>query len=264
MRRLLSFAKRNVKLIAALGIGVVIGSAGLAFAAVPDAAGVIHACYRSSGGLANGTLRVIDSENGDTCNTGETAISWNQTGPQGPVGATGPQGPQGPTGPAGTGGVGTFVSDLTNADFRTVDLRYRNMSGVDMHGSLFGSNNLLNHADFQGVNLSGSFFSNGASSFVNFASADFSNATFKGSSSLSFSNSNFSGANFTGAYLQIHLRDSAMSGTNFTNAQFVNASLTGSDLSTANLTGVTWTNTVCPDATNSDANGGTCVGHLVP
>lgn len=39
------------------------------------------------------------------CDPGQTALSWNQTGPQGPVGATGVQGPAGPPGvvPASTG-----------------------------------------------------------------------------------------------------------------------------------------------------------------
>ena len=42
------------------------------------------------------------------------------------------------------------------------------------------------------------------------------------------------------------------------------ANLTG-----ANLTGVSWFNTTCPDGTNSNSNGGggvpsTCIGHLFP
>jgi hypothetical protein len=38
---------------------------------------------------------------------------------------------------------------------------------------------------------------------------------------------------------------------------------TGANLSAATFTGVTWRNTICPDGTNSDANGNTCVGSLV-
>jgi hypothetical protein len=29
-----------------------------------------------------------------------------------------------------------------------------------------------------------------------------------------------------------------------------------------NVTGVTWSNTTCPDGTNSNNDGGTCTGHL--
>jgi len=35
------------------------------------------------------------------------------------------------------------------------------------------------------------------------------------------------------------------------------AALTG-----ANVNGVTWSATTCPDGTNSDADGGSCAGHL--
>jgi hypothetical protein len=41
-----------------------------------------------------------------------------------------------------------------------------------------------------------------------------------------------------------------------------NANLAGSTLQGASLGGVKWSNTLCPDGTNSDAAGSTCVGHL--
>ena len=69
-------------------------------AAIPDPSGVIHACYR-----ANGNLRLVDKS---SCTSGETALTWNQTGPQGPAGAPGPAGtpgPQGATGPQGQPGT---------------------------------------------------------------------------------------------------------------------------------------------------------------
>jgi hypothetical protein len=65
-------------------------------AAIPDPSGVIHACYR-----ANGNLRLVDKSN---CTSGETALTWNQTGPQGPAGAPGPAGTPGPQGQPGTPG----------------------------------------------------------------------------------------------------------------------------------------------------------------
>lgn len=49
-----------------------------------------------------------------------------------------------------------------------------------------------------------------------------------------------------------------------TGADLTNVDFTGIDLTTATLTGVIWANTLCPDGTNSDANGNTCEGHLVP
>ena len=70
-----------------------------AFASIPDASGVIHGCYNST----NGTQRIIDTAVA-SCKIGETAIQWNQTGPQGPQGSQGPQGPQGPQGAQGAQG----------------------------------------------------------------------------------------------------------------------------------------------------------------
>jgi hypothetical protein len=72
---------------------LVAAAAGVAYATIPDDQGVIHACYKTDGGQ----LRASGSA---TCNPSETALSWNQAGPQG---APGPQGPQGPAGPAGSG-----------------------------------------------------------------------------------------------------------------------------------------------------------------
>jgi len=49
---------------------------------------------------------------------------------------------------------------------------------------------------------------------------------------------------------------------NLKDANLTGATLVGADLKGANVKGVTWSHTVCPDGTNSDANGGTCLGHL--
>jgi len=68
-------------------------------AAIPDSNGVIHGCYNAT----NGSQRIIDMAVA-SCKPGETAIQWNQTGPQGPRGAQGAQGPQGPQGSQGAQG----------------------------------------------------------------------------------------------------------------------------------------------------------------
>ncbi len=77
--------------------------AGIGWAAVPDSAGVIHGCRN-----ANGGLRLIDTEVGGACGSGETLLSWSQHGPAGAAGSQGPAGAQGPAGPSGpAGGVGS-------------------------------------------------------------------------------------------------------------------------------------------------------------
>jgi hypothetical protein len=67
----------------------------IALASIPGPDGVIHGCYKKSGG----TLRVIDTTVAQCDNRAEIPIDWNQTGPQGP------QGPVGPVGPAGSQGI---------------------------------------------------------------------------------------------------------------------------------------------------------------
>jgi hypothetical protein len=77
-------------------VGLAIAGVAIARAAIPDASGVIHACYRS-----NGNLRVVDNP---ACKKNETALAWNQTGPQGLPGPQGQPGVSGPAGPAGVSG----------------------------------------------------------------------------------------------------------------------------------------------------------------
>lgn len=67
---------------------VVVG--GVAFAAIPDSNGLINACYDN----ATGAVRLVDAP-GNCAKTGETGISWNQTGPPGPPGSPGATGPPG-------------------------------------------------------------------------------------------------------------------------------------------------------------------------
>jgi hypothetical protein len=92
-------------------------------AAIPDASGVIHACYRS-----NGSLRLVDKS---TCAANETALIWNQNGPPGVVGPEGAPGPQGlavPQGPAG------FPGWLARRAFRAAKGRRAHLGHRDWPG----------------------------------------------------------------------------------------------------------------------------------
>src|SRR6266545_892609 len=82
---------------------VVAVAAGVGYAAIPSSDGVVTACYAKSG-----DLRVIDAEAGAQCKAGETALSWNQTGPAGPAGTQGPPGPPGPPGEPGAAGISGY------------------------------------------------------------------------------------------------------------------------------------------------------------
>jgi hypothetical protein len=81
--------------VVALGFG-----SGVAWSAIPDDDGMLHGCYKKSGG----SLRVIDYPQ-QSCAKDETMISWNRQGPAGPEGPAGPQGPAGPDGADGADGA---------------------------------------------------------------------------------------------------------------------------------------------------------------
>lgn len=87
--------------IAVLGLIAVLFAAGGGVAlATHSSANELHACYNNSGHLV-----IIDDP--ANCGNNETAVSWNQTGPQGipgPAGQTGLQGIPGPMGPQGSQG----------------------------------------------------------------------------------------------------------------------------------------------------------------
>ena len=72
------------------------------------------------------------------------------------------------------------------------------------------------------------------------------------------SNANLSNANLHYAYL--HYAD--LSNANLVDADLSSAVLAGATLNGADLAGVYWHDTTCPDGTNSDNNGYTCVNNL--
>ena len=120
------------------------------------------------------------------------------------------------------------------------EVGYAELPGVDLSGCdlsgihLFSA--VLNDATLIGTDFSGAFLQG-----LNAVDADFTNA-------------NLSGANLNSSYL----RRANLSGADLTGANLERVDLTGAD-----LTGAIFSNTTCPDGTNSDDNeGSTCLGHL--
>jgi hypothetical protein len=70
-----------IGVLTALTVGV-----GFAIASIPDASGVLHACYQKN----QGQLRLVESAS--NCRPSEKATSWSQTGPPGPPGPPGTPG----------------------------------------------------------------------------------------------------------------------------------------------------------------------------
>lgn len=93
-------------------VGALLVAGGIAYATIPDADGVIHACYQKN----QGALRVIDTDKAQTCSSSESTLTWSQTGPQGQPGQ---QGPPGPTGPSDVWSVDGYQAGFKNLPFQT-------------------------------------------------------------------------------------------------------------------------------------------------
>lgn len=80
-------------IVAGVFVAMLAAVGGVAYASIPDSAGVIHGCYKT-GNPAKGAVTVIDTDAGETCPSGTAPLNWNQTGPQGPAGPAGVSGLQ--------------------------------------------------------------------------------------------------------------------------------------------------------------------------
>jgi hypothetical protein len=87
------------------------------------------------------------------------------------------------------------------------------------------------------------------------------------------SGANATNANLSGSYLdnanlsattlnQAQLQHAVLTRADLSSSKLNFANLTGASLSGANLTGASWSQTSCPDGTNSNDDGNTCTGHL--
>jgi uncharacterized protein YjbI with pentapeptide repeats len=227
------------------------------------------ACLSSSGKLTKvGTTA-------PSCTGSLTQISWNSQGATGATGATGVQGPTGPQGPAGA-----TVNTCTSPPGPGLNFSVCTLSGViwpatHLAGTLFIDANLSSaqleiaeapNADFDFGNLTSTNFNattlTGAIlSQANVTNANFSGALLNGAqlnNMFNVSGVNFSTANLTGA----DLSSNTLTNTNFTGANVTNANFNGDTVTgTITVTGVIWGNTICPDGTNSNVDGNSCVGH---
>src|SRR3954451_12609921 len=79
-------------------LALFVAATGFAVGAIPSRSGVIHACYKSRGGV----LHVIT---GSKCPRGTHSLSWNQQGPKGSAGQKGANGTKGATGGPGVQGA---------------------------------------------------------------------------------------------------------------------------------------------------------------
>jgi uncharacterized protein YjbI with pentapeptide repeats len=274
LRSLARFTVQQSKLLSAVAMAAVIGGASTAavLAAIPDASGVIHSCYRN--GALQKSFRVIDSPS-QSCNGNETALDWDQR--RSPLLAN-------LAGGSFQESVWTYF-DLRNLNFTNADLSQSNMKGSDFRGANVSGVNFsatdLRKTNLSGLNLSGLYMygtnlSNATLAGSNLAGANLSYATLDGVNMGGFNLTGTllagiraDGGNFSNIILSTNedlkgaqLTSSSFNGVNFTGADFTDANLRDSSFTGASFTGAIWIRTNCADGTFSDDNGGTCIGHM--
>ena len=163
------------------------------------------------------------------------------------------------------GRLGTFDRlDATGGDIRGANFTDASMQNFVFFGGFATEADFtrvrLNGANLGETNLSSSVLRNAdlsssSASLANFRDCDLFAAL--------LIDANLAGAVFTDADAsQANFTRANLSGANMTNLDLTNANLRSARTDGAVLTGITWSNTTCPDGTNSDFNGGTCEGNL--
>lgn len=112
----------RIPTLAALGIILVISAAGFARAAIPDSDTKVYTACVSD----DGSIRLINYENGKRCKDAEKTRTWNkagQAGADGANGADGADGLKGETGDQGPAGVSGY--EIVTDDFvMTLNVEY--------------------------------------------------------------------------------------------------------------------------------------------
>lgn len=141
--------------------------------------------------------------------------------------------------------LGLVGQDLAGADFKNADL-----SGEDLRSAnLTGAN--LSRADLRDADLTG----------ATLIDANLTRADLRDGDDPDDIGAILLSANLTRANLHF----AKLTAADFTGANLTETNLrSATGLTAVNLTGVTWDATICPDGSNSDANGGDCLSNLTP
>ena len=154
-------------------------------------------------------------------------------------------------------GQGPDCANLVpGANLRYCDYHKAHLPGVDLAGAdLTGAK--LDGADLNGADLAGADF--GGHSLPHLEDL----------TDVVFSNVDLAGADLADTYLfdspmdGANVADAAFAGAYVIGVNFSNAVLTGSDLKDAqSLELPQWSDTTCPDGTNSTSDAGTCINNL--
>ena len=133
-----------------------------------------------------------------------------------------------------------YLADLTNAYLGGAHLTNANVGQATLVGVDFGDA-VLDGSSLTSANLSGARAINAHMIGTNLTSAN-------------LTGTNLTAANLTGA----NLTSANLTGANLTQVNFTNANLTGAITTGANIFGAGWSNTTCPDGSNSNSHFNTC------
>ena len=159
-------------------------------------------------------------------------------------------------------------ADLTGADLTRTDLRYATLTGVKLAGTRLAGANLLGVTSGKVTGVPASLpahwqlrrgFLIGPGAFL--FGADFSGAKLAGDlESIQGDQASFTSANLTGA----DLAGAELCNSYLNNANLSHADLRGACLNPADLVGVIWSDTTCPDGSNSNSHHNGCLSALTP
>ncbi len=203
---------------------------------------LIHGCVKNTLLPNAANLRIV-GENVN-CNANETALDWPKT--------------------ASSGGNSDFVCvECIRRDI-LIRINQQNLINVNLDRAIL-SGSFLPNENFSGSSFVNAVLSGGIGvGESNFTDADLTNANLRGVNAHS---TNYTRAKLTNADLSTgaDLSNANFTDANLTDVNFTDSGLIGAtNMDTATRTGIIWSNTTCPDGTNSDNNGDTCEGHLTP
>jgi uncharacterized protein YjbI with pentapeptide repeats len=158
-------------------------------------------------------------------------------------------------------------ASLTYSNFSDASFVNANLVGADGIFSTFHRTDFSGAQMYQGIwrqsDFSGALFVGSQLAYTEFRYSDLSGANLSGAVMYGGSDwlmVNLSGADLTNAWMyDVDLRYADLTGANLTGARlaYLNPSYGPAD-----ITGVTWTNAICPDGTHASTVGDTCANNL--
>ena len=146
-------------------------------------------------------------------------------------------------------------ADLADAVFTKADINYVDLTDTDLSGAVF---------DSEDPSLSDYIISGGVTGTPSVFPVDFNLVDgYLVGPVANLTAADLSAADLAGQdLLDTNLSDANLTNANLSSANFTGANLAGATATGTNFTSAVWSNTTCPDGTNSNNDSGTCVNNL--